>query len=313
MNADETAKAPNSGAFQPGQAPVSGQQPVRRAGVFGGQGAPTGQNPSMPQSIPPAGGVPNSGTVPQRSAFRPTASPASGQQPASVPPRSLQGNTAQPATTAQPASGQQPVQPVSGQQPAHTSGAFAPAAAGAGAAAASSAGTAVAPAGKPTTGTDAEAGSSVTDRLRGLTGRAKDSTKKQLEKADREVAVSSGTGPRKARVLVSRIDPWSSLKIGFLLSIAAGIMLVVAIHVLWSVLNGMGVFQLIQEWVSKLFTADQELNILQFFEYSKIMSATLLISVVNVVLLTGLSVVATFLYNIISKVVGGVYMTLTDD
>jgi hypothetical protein len=31
------------------------------------------------------------------------------------------------------------------------------------------------------------------------------------------------------------------------------------------------------------------------------------------VLLTGLAVVATFLYNIISRVVGGVYMTLTDD
>jgi hypothetical protein len=165
----------------------------------------------------------------------------------------------------------------------------------------------------PTTTADAAGGLSIGDRFKGLTTRAKDGAKTQLEKADREVAVTAGSGPRKARVLVSRIDPWSSLKIGFLLSIAAGIMLVVMMHVLWSVLNGMGVFEMIQEWVSKLFTADQELNILQFFEYSKVMSATLLIAVVNVVLLTGLAVVATFLYNIISRVVGGVYMTLTDD
>jgi hypothetical protein len=160
---------------------------------------------------------------------------------------------------------------------------------------------------------DAAGGLSIGDRFKGLTTRAKDGAKTQLEKADREVAVTAGSGPRKARVLVSRIDPWSSLKIGFLLSIAAGIMLVVAVHVLWSVLNGMGVFEMIQEWVSKLFTENQELNILQFFEYTKVMSATLLIAVVNVVLLTGLAVVATFLYNIISRVVGGVYMTLTDD
>lgn len=317
MNADETAKAPSNGAFQPitpgsqpasgqqptqpGQTPASGQQPVRRAGVLPNAGAAQAST-STPPSIPPAGsGAPATGTVPQRSAFRPTGSPASGAQPTVSRPASIQPGTqaAQPART-----------PTSGAFA--TTGASGATAAGVTSAAAASGDAAGAAATSATT-TEAGKGVSIGDRFKGLTSRAKDTTKAQLEKADREVAVSAGTGPRKARVLVSRIDPWSSLKIGFLLSIAAGIMLVVAMHVLWSVLNGMGVFQLIQEWVSKLFTADQELNILQFFEYSKVMSATLLIAVVNVVLLTGLSVVATFLYNIISKVVGGVYVTLTDD
>ena len=119
--------------------------------------------------------------------------------------------------------------------------------------------------------------------------------------------------PRKVRVLLSRIDPWSALKIGFLVAIAFGIMTVVAMHSLWMALNQMDTFVTIQEWVSKLFTADQEVNILQFFAYSKVMSATLLVAVVNVVLISGLSVIAAFVYNMISRVVGGVYMTLTDD
>jgi hypothetical protein len=119
--------------------------------------------------------------------------------------------------------------------------------------------------------------------------------------------------PRKVRVLVSRIDPWSALKIGFLLSIAIGIMMVVAAHILWSTLNAMGTFETIQEWVAKLFGEGQEVNILQFFSYKKDMSAVLLVSVVNVVLLSGLSVITAFIYNMISRVVGGVYLTLTDD
>lgn len=119
--------------------------------------------------------------------------------------------------------------------------------------------------------------------------------------------------PRRVRVLLSRIDPWSTLKIGFLASIAIGIMNVVAVWVLWTALNDMATFGTIQQWVSKLFPPDQQVSILQFFNLTKVMSATVLIAVVNVVLISGLSVIAAFIYNMIARVVGGVYLTLTDD
>lgn len=275
MNADQNP----SGTFQPpaqnGQ-PVSGQQPVRRAGIL-----PTsGQQPTTG-----AAGAAPSGSVPQRSAFRPTTA-----SPASAP-------TADPA--AAPASGQVP--PVA---PAPRS-TFPPATA-AGAASGAAAAAPVA------ASADAEAGS-ISEKVKKLRGKAADAAKVQLERSDRARAAEADLGPRKARVLLSRIDPWSALKMGFLLSIAAGIMLVVAMHILWTVLNSMGVPALMQEWVSKLFSGQQEINILQFITYAKVMSATLLIAVLNVVLLTGLSTVGALLYNTISRVVGGVYVTLTDD
>ena len=43
------------------------------------------------------------------------------------------------------------------------------------------------------------------------------------------------------------------------------------------------------------------------------MSAAILVSVMNVILLTALSTIGAFLYNTVSSVVGGVYVTLTDD
>ncbi|WNM27341.1 DUF3566 domain-containing protein [Demequina capsici] len=138
-------------------------------------------------------------------------------------------------------------------------------------------------------------------------------TKDDMMSADPIAASNKKGGPRKVRVLVSRIDPWSALKIGFLLSIAAGIMLVVAVFVLWTVLNQMGVWTLVNDWILKLFPEDTKLDLMSFFDKNKIMAATTLIAVVNVVLLTALSTISAFLYNVISSVVGGFYVTLTDD
>ena len=37
----------------------------------------------------------------------------------------------------------------------------------------------------------------------------------------------AATGPRRVRLSISRVDPWSVMKLGFLLSVALGIMTVV--------------------------------------------------------------------------------------
>lgn len=147
------------------------------------------------------------------------------------------------------------------------------------------------------------------DRVRGIALRARDS----LTEGDDIAASSRKGGPRKARVLVSRVDPWSVLKMGFLLSVAAGIMAVVAAFVIWNVLNQFGLFVLMNEWIAKLFEGQQKINIEQIVQLNKVMSATVLISVVNVILLTALSTIGAFLYNTVSSVVGGIYVTLTDD
>lgn len=147
------------------------------------------------------------------------------------------------------------------------------------------------------------------DKVKGFAVRAKNS----LTEGDDLAASSTRGGPRKARVLVSRIDPWSVLKMGFLLSIAVGIMIVVAVFVLWNALNEFGMFTLINDWVEKLFEGEQPIDITKIFELNKVMSATILVAVMNVVILTALSTIGAFLYNTVSSVVGGVYVTLTDD
>lgn len=141
------------------------------------------------------------------------------------------------------------------------------------------------------------------------------------KKAEAEVPVTGTTtttlrrkgGPRKVRAMLISVDPWSAMKMSFLTSIAAGIAFVVAVSMVWGVLNTMGVFAAIQEQITTLFNLSAEKSLLQYFQLSKVMSGAILVAVFNTVLLTALGTISALIYNIIGKLVGGVYVTLSDD
>lgn len=119
-------------------------------------------------------------------------------------------------------------------------------------------------------------------------------------------------GPRRVRLAVSRIDPWSVMKLSFLVSFAAGIMLVVAAVVLWMTLDGLQIFAKINDLAVEIL-AESDFDLLQYVELSRVVSVTMLIAIVDVFLITALSTIFAFLYNITAALVGGVHLTLTDD
>lgn len=123
----------------------------------------------------------------------------------------------------------------------------------------------------------------------------------------------STTGPRRVRLAVSRLDPWSVMKLSFLLSIAVGIMIVVASVVFWMVLDGLHVFTEVNDMIVAILGEETKVNILQFVELKRVLSLSTMIAIVDVVLLTALSTIAAFLYNVVAALVGGVHLTLTDE
>lgn len=125
-------------------------------------------------------------------------------------------------------------------------------------------------------------------------------------------SAASESGPRRVRLAVSRIDPWSVMKLSFLVSFAIGIMLVVAVSAVWLALNGMHVFASINDLVTEIL-ADSNFDLLDYVSYDRVISATALISIVNVFLITALSTIGAFIYNISAALVGGVHLTMTDD
>lgn len=120
---------------------------------------------------------------------------------------------------------------------------------------------------------------------------------------------------RRARLLVSKVDPWSVLKMAFLLSVALGIVTVVAAIVLWTVLDLTGIFDRVNGLLDQIAGSETgpAFDLRTYASLGQVASFATIIAVVNVVLLTALAMLSAILYNISSTLVGGIGVTLTDD
>lgn len=125
-------------------------------------------------------------------------------------------------------------------------------------------------------------------------------------------SLSAGTGPRRVRLAISRVDPWSVMKLSFLISVAIGIMIVVATAVVWLTLDSLEVFATINGLVTEIL-ADSEIDLMQYVEFDRVISVAVLVAVVDVLLITALATIGAFLYNITAALVGGVHVTMTDE
>ncbi len=122
-----------------------------------------------------------------------------------------------------------------------------------------------------------------------------------------------GGGPRRVRLAISRIDPWSVMKLAFLLAFAAGIMLVVAVSVLWLTLDGLHVFTSVNNLVRQIVGPESPIDVLEYVAFNKVLSISTLVAVLDVFLLTALATIGAFLYNVVAALVGGVHVTMTDE
>jgi len=120
---------------------------------------------------------------------------------------------------------------------------------------------------------------------------------------------------RKARLRVAKADPWSVMKVSFLLSLALGICTIVAAAVLWMVMNAMGVFSTVGGTISEA-TGSNESNgfdLQSFLSLPHVLMFTTIIAVIDVVLVTALATLGAFIYNLSAGFVGGVELTLAED
>ena len=124
-----------------------------------------------------------------------------------------------------------------------------------------------------------------------------------------------GGAPRARRMSLSltRIDAWSAAKVAFMLSIAGGIIQIVAVALLWGMLNVVGVFDQVTQIVSSTGLDAGGFDLTNVFSLGTVLSAVTIFSIVEVVLITVLVVILTLLYNVVSTLVGGIHVTLGDD
>ncbi len=120
----------------------------------------------------------------------------------------------------------------------------------------------------------------------------------------RAAARASEPGPRRPLVDHQAVVP----AVG-----GRGIALVVATAVIWSVLDGMGVFTDLNGLLKDVVGNEVDFDLLDYVGFGKVLSLATVIAVVDVVLLTALSTIVAFLYNVSAALVGGLHVTLSDD
>lgn len=120
---------------------------------------------------------------------------------------------------------------------------------------------------------------------------------------------------RRAKLRVVRLDPWSVTKASFLLSIAFGIMCVVAVFLIFSIMNASGLWDSVNSTIQGV--VDQKpkdaFDIKDYVGMNRIMGITMLISAIDVVIITALATLGAFIYNMAASLLGGVEVTLAED
>ena len=136
----------------------------------------------------------------------------------------------------------------------------------------------------------------------------------KAQKAQKSQKPQSKRMARQAHLTVARVEPWSVMKFSFVVSLVAFVILFVAVSLLYATLNGLGVFDSLQHLV-KTLTSSQDspgVNAKTWFSASRVLGYTALLGSLNIVLITAMSTVGAVVYNLTSRLVGGVEVTLRE-
>jgi transmembrane protein DUF3566 len=122
-----------------------------------------------------------------------------------------------------------------------------------------------------------------------------------------------GRGPRRANLQIKRFDPWSVLKLSLVLGVALFFVWLVAVGVLYAVLDGMGVWDKLNGISSEILQSSEDAASGDpLISAGRVFGVAAIIGAVNIVLFSALSTVGAFIYNVSADLAGGLEVTLAE-
>jgi hypothetical protein len=128
------------------------------------------------------------------------------------------------------------------------------------------------------------------------------------------VTAGPARGPRRARLHLKRIDPWSVMKFSFAVSLVLFVVAIVATAVLYLALDAMGVFASVNKALAEMVGATGGSSQGGGFKITAkaVIGGSAVLGAVNVVLFTALATLSAFIYNVCADLVGGIELTLAE-
>ena len=125
---------------------------------------------------------------------------------------------------------------------------------------------------------------------------------------------SSRRSARQAHLTVARVEPWSVTKFSFVVSLVAFAILFVAVSVIYGTLSALGVFTSLQHVVQSVTSSQDSsgVNAARWFTASRVLGYTAILGAFNIVLITAMCTIGAVVYNLTSRLIGGVEVTLRE-
>jgi Flp pilus assembly pilin Flp len=127
-------------------------------------------------------------------------------------------------------------------------------------------------------------------------------------------ARSASGQPRRANLVIARIEPWSVMKFSFLISLVLWLVMFVAVALLYYALSSLGVFAALQRTLASVTSSQGSagVDLSKWTSATRVLGYTMLLGAVDVVLITAISTVGAVIYNLVTHLGGGIEVTLKE-
>ena len=118
----------------------------------------------------------------------------------------------------------------------------------------------------------------------------------------------------RARVMIKHVNPWTVLKTSFILSFFIGVVTIAATAVLWIIFEKSSLFATLNDVLSSFAGGDNKaMNIKDYVDFNKAVAASALLACVNCLVIPAVATLTAFFYNLMTKLIGGVEVSLSQD
>jgi len=115
----------------------------------------------------------------------------------------------------------------------------------------------------------------------------------------------------RVRRIIRKIDPWTVLKVTFVLNFVVALTVVLGMSILWVLLVNAGVPQGLEDIARRLALLDQDASLVNNIEtlFTGLVSMAALYMLVQ----TALATIGAFFYNLVSDLVGGIEVVVLEE
>ncbi len=115
----------------------------------------------------------------------------------------------------------------------------------------------------------------------------------------------------RVRRIIRKVDPWTVLKVTFVLNFVVALTIVLGFSILWVLLINAGVPQGLEDIARRLALLDENASLVGNIE--ALFSSVVFLATVYLLTQTALATVGAFFYNLVSDLVGGIEVVVLEE